>query len=314
MRRVRGRVKSAPFLFGPESSLFQLITKDWSSVFVSEGILRESMFISLHDHEKTTMKKDVHQVKQYRRVIPDVEILSLYSARAFPRHSHDQFGIGVFIQGSHRSWSNIGNVNAVTGDIIMVNPGEIHDGIPATGPRGWHMLYINPDVFIKEWNTDIPTGDLTLKPVANDPTLGLMIRQFLHQLAADDPDAMAIEEMIMRCLMQAGRHHTLSAAPRILPSPTVRRVKEFIDDAPEENMTLTRLASLCDISRFQLIRRFSREVGMTPHAYLLQSRVRLAKKLLAQGKRTVDVALMAGFSDQSHLTHAFQKQIGRAHV
>ncbi len=61
------------------------------------------MFISLHDHEKTTMKKDVHQVKQYRRVIPDVEILSLYSARAFPRHSHDQFGIGVFIQGSHRS-------------------------------------------------------------------------------------------------------------------------------------------------------------------------------------------------------------------
>lgn len=75
-------------------------------------------------------------------------------------------------------------------------------------------------------------------------------------------------------------------------------------------MTLTRLASLCDISRFQLIRRFSREVGMTPHAYLLQSRVRLAKKLLAQGKRTVDVALMAGFSDQSHLTHAFQKQTG----
>lgn len=75
-------------------------------------------------------------------------------------------------------------------------------------------------------------------------------------------------------------------------------------------MTLTGLASLCDISRFQLIRRFSREVGMTPHAYLLQSRVRLAKKLLAQGKRTVDVALMAGFSDQSHLTHAFQKQTG----
>ncbi|MET6555348.1 helix-turn-helix transcriptional regulator [Citrobacter farmeri] len=256
------------------------------------------------------MKKEVHQVKQHRCVIPDIEILSLYSERTFPRHSHDQFGIGVFIQGSHRSWSNIGNVNAVTGDIIMVNPGEIHDGIPASGPRGWHMLYINPDAFIKEWNTDLPTDDLTLKPVANDPALGLMIRQLFSQSAAGDPDTMAIEETIMRCLMQAGQNHTLSATPRILHSPTVRLVKEFIDDAPEGNITLTGLATLCDITRFQLIRRFSREVGITPHAYLLQSRVRLAKKLLSQGKRTVDVAMMAGFSDQSHLTRAFQKQTG----
>ncbi len=256
------------------------------------------------------MKKDVHQVKQHRCVIPDIEILSLYSERAFPRHSHDQFGIGVFTHGSHRSWSNIGNVNAVTGDIIMVNPGEIHDGIPATGPRGWHMLYINPDVFIKEWNTDLPTGDLTLKPVVHDPALGLMIRQFFSQSATGDPDTMAIEELIMRCLMQVGQHHTLSTAQPIPYSPTVRRVKEFIDDAPEENITLAGLANLFDITRFQLIRSFSREVGITPHAYLLQSRVRLAKKLLSQGKRTVDVAVMAGFSDQSHLTHAFQKQTG----
>lgn len=121
---------------------------------------------------------------------------------------------------------------------------------------------------------------------------------------------MAIEELIMRCLMQVGQHHTLSTAQPIPYSPTVRRVKEFIDDAPEENITLAGLANLFDITRFQLIRSFSREVGITPHAYLLQSRVRLAKKLLSQGKRTVDVAVMAGFSDQSHLTHAFQKQTG----
>ncbi|MGL6142933.1 MAG: AraC family transcriptional regulator [Enterobacterales bacterium] len=256
------------------------------------------------------MKREVHQVKQHRCVVPDVEILSLYSERAFPRHSHDQFGIGVFIQGSQRSWSNIGNVHAVAGDIIMVNPGEIHDGIPASGPRGWHMLYINPDAFIKEWNADLPADDLILKPVVNDPALGLMIRQFFSQLAASAPDSMAIEETIMRCLMQAGQYHTLSAAQRIPYSPTVRLAKAFIDDAPEENITLTGLASLCDITRFQLIRRFSREVGITPHAYLLQSRVRLAKQLLSQGKRTVDVAMMAGFSDQSHLTRAFQKQTG----
>lgn len=120
---------------------------------------------------------------------------------------------------------------------------------------------------------------------------------------------MAIEETIMRCLMQAGQNHTLSATQRILHSPTVRLVKEFIDDAPEGNITLTGLASLCDITRFQLIRRFSREVGITPHAYLYSPGF-VWQKLLSQGKRTVDVAMMAGFSDQSHLTRAFQKQTG----
>ena len=57
-----------------------------------------------------------------------VEAVSLKSARQFPRHSHDQFGIGVINSGGHRSWSGIGWVEAVCGDIIMVNPGEMHDG------------------------------------------------------------------------------------------------------------------------------------------------------------------------------------------
>ncbi|WP_224262978.1 AraC family ligand binding domain-containing protein [Klebsiella oxytoca] len=61
--------------------------------------------------------------------MPGLEAISLATDQRFPRHSHDQFGIGIFTQGAQRSWSHLGKIEAAAGDIIMVNPGEMHDGI-----------------------------------------------------------------------------------------------------------------------------------------------------------------------------------------
>lgn len=35
--------------------------------------------------------------------------------------------------GAERSWSGVGQVNALAGDVILVNPGELHDGAPLDG-------------------------------------------------------------------------------------------------------------------------------------------------------------------------------------
>lgn len=50
----------------------------------------------------------------------------------------DQFGIGIVTQGVQRSRSGRGYVQAEAGDVIMVNPGEIHDGTPlGSGARAF---------------------------------------------------------------------------------------------------------------------------------------------------------------------------------
>ena len=59
--------------------------------------------------------------------------MTLFSNHTFPRHSHDQFGIGIMTSGAQRSWSVIGQVESEAGDVIMVNPGEMHDGMPVDG-------------------------------------------------------------------------------------------------------------------------------------------------------------------------------------
>ena len=53
-------------------------------------------------------KEDVHSAVIHPARLNCVEVVDLVSARAFPRHAHDQFGLGVVISGAQRSWSGRG--------------------------------------------------------------------------------------------------------------------------------------------------------------------------------------------------------------
>jgi AraC-like DNA-binding protein len=75
---------------------------------------------------------------------------------------------------------------------------------------------------------------------------------------------------------------------------------------------LAGLAAESGTSRYQLLRAFARELGLTPHAYIVQQRLALARRLIRAVSTLVDAASAAGFSDQSHLTRLFARQFGVA--
>jgi transcriptional regulator GlxA family with amidase domain len=77
-----------------------------------------------------------------------------------------------------------------------------------------------------------------------------------------------------------------------------------------EPVTLHDLEELTDLNAFQLIRLFRRLVGTTPHAFLMQLRVRRARALLSSGESIIGAAAETGFVDQSHLTKHFKRAFG----
>jgi AraC family transcriptional regulator len=84
------------------------------------------------------------------------------------------------------------------------------------------------------------------------------------------------------------------------------RVTEFMHDNFSRPIRLSELASLTGLSASQFGRAFKVSTGTTPHKWHLAARIEYAKLLLAdQSKRLVDIALDAGFSEQSHFTRAF---------
>jgi AraC-like DNA-binding protein len=253
----------------------------------------------------------MHRVEQHRSGIPGIEAMTLYSNHSFPRHSHDQYGIGIMTSGAQRSWSVIGQVESEAGDVIMVNPGEMHDGMPVDGSaRGWRILYLDPTLVAREIADEATDRELIARPVARDPQLARHVARLFSQLEKPAPDSFAAEESLLRCLMLVLRRHGIHGPSAGCASPPVSKAIERLDAAPEIPTSLAELAALSGVSRFQLLRGFTREVGTTPHAYLVQRRVRLVRRLLAAGRSPVDAALLAGFADQSHMTRAFIRQFG----
>lgn len=257
------------------------------------------------------MASRIHQVEQHKVAVPGIEAMTLVSNHHFPRHSHEQFGVGVIAFGAQRSWSGIGSVSAAAGDVIMLNPGEIHDGAPIDGSaRGWQIMYIDPVIMAREVREEFVGPVEIVRPVARDPLLAGHFAELFSCFTAAQPDSLAREENLLRSLMCLLRRHGMARAAPSGPSPCVAKAIRRLDSAPDAHVSLAELAALSGVSRFQLLRGFAREVGITPHAYLVQRRVCLARRLLANGHTPAQAALLAGFADQSHMTRAFVRQLG----
>lgn len=258
------------------------------------------------------MARRIHHVVQQRSSVRGIEAMTLVSNHHFPRHSHDQFGFGMIAFGAQRSWSGIGQVEASGGDVIFCNPGEMHDGIPLDGKvRGWRIVYLDPALISRAIGEEI-AGELEIaRPVARDPLLAEHLVRLFAALTGPEPDRLACEEILIRSVMcVARRHGTRKPASNNAASPSVAKAVQRIDCAPNESVSLGELAALAGVSRFQLLRGFDREIGTTPHAYLIQRRVCFAKRLLAAGETPAQAAIEAGFADQSHMTRAFVRYLG----
>lgn len=257
-------------------------------------------------------------VHMRRCAIAGVEATVAETAHAFPRHSHDRFGVGVIVSGGHRSASGRGLVEARANDAIMVNPGEVHDGSPLDERgRAWRMLYFEPSMLtrVAAELTGAAAREIELtQPVAHDPLLKhLFERLFAAAVQAQSvPDELITEEALLGLLGHLVRAHATSPAhaPASGALGPIARAKTRIDDDPAATLTLADLAADTGLSRFQLLRGFAHQMGLPPHAYRMQRRVALARQLIAQGATLADAAATAGFADQSHMTRAFVRLLG----
>jgi AraC-like DNA-binding protein len=247
--------------------------------------------------------------------VAGVDAMTARTVRSFPRHTHDQYGIGLVDAGGHASWSGKGHVEAGPGQFICVNPGEVHDGRAIGGrPRAWRILYFETAV-MDDIRADVLEGAATsfvfVSPVFDsDPLRGAFDTAFAYATAGAPPQTMSCETAMVELVANLHGHTTAATRNDRRPSGCIRRSRCRIDADPAAPVTLADLAKEAGLSRFQLLRAFARELGLTPHAYIVQRRIAVARELIRSGRALADVAVIAGFYDQSHLTRCFMRQYG----
>jgi AraC-like DNA-binding protein len=245
-----------------------------------------------------------------RRCLTDgVEAVEAHSCHSFPRHTHEQFGIGVILSGAQKSASGRGPVEAGAGDVITVNPGEVHYGIPiGDAGRSWHMLYLDPRL-AADVMADISEGRSSAfefaQPVIRDLRPAALFQALFHAMTEGSSDIQRDEALLLLLAQAQGELVVRPAAPA-----PIAAARELIDTDPVAPITLADLALASGLSQFQLVRGFARATGLTPHAYLMQRRVHLARRLITQGTALAEAAAASGFADQSHMTRHFVRAYG----
>jgi AraC-like DNA-binding protein len=133
--------------------------------------------------------------------------------------------------------------------------------------------------------------------------------------ARDARDPAALEEIALR--LTGAVLATLADVAPSRPSPSLRdiaRVTEAvrrIDDAADQRISLARLAREAAMSAYHFLRTFRHVVGMTPHQYVLHTRLHRAALALRQSDQPVSaIALDAGFEDLSTFNRRFRRVMG----
>jgi AraC-like DNA-binding protein len=240
----------------------------------------------------------------------DVQAVEARSRHAFPRHTHDSYGIGLIVRGAQRSWSGRGTVEAGRGNIITCNPGEVHDGVPIGDTREWIMLYLAPPL-VGAIVADIregATGDFEFAdPVIQKHAQVRAFESAYDAVTARYTDPGCAQERLI--LLLAGLLHDRPPSSTLVP-PELARAKARIDDDPAATITLAELAREAGMSRFQVVRGFAKFIGLTPHAYVVQRRLDAARAMIAAGATLAIAAADCGFADQSHFNRTFIGRFG----
>jgi AraC-like DNA-binding protein len=240
--------------------------------------------------------------------IEGVDLLRLdASTHRYSPHSHEGYALGVVESGAHAFTARGQRWTAVPGRVIVVNPEDAHDGGPATrrDEYSYRMMYVDRDVIVAA----LGSMPLFRECVVHDEALAARVST-LHRAFEG---AATCDSLLAETLVELAQRHSAVRPAREThrPSPSdVSVVLDYLHEHFAENCSLAKLAALAGVDRFHLLRAFHRAVGLPPHRYQTQLRLRHAKHLLLSGESPSQAAVAAGFADQSHLIRKFKAAYG----
>ncbi len=202
--------------------------------------------------------------------------------------------------------------------------------MPAGSQAGWRWsgrrdllsIYLEPGLVgrVAAEAFDLDPARLTVPPLdgLELPHLRAAITAVGAELASGGPGGPLAAESLANLLAVHLIRHV--SAPRrlergrdgLLPRGRLRAVMEYIEEHLDGCPTLAQIAAVAHLSPYHFARQFKAATGLPPHQYDIARRVERAKQLLHAGTDVslAEIALHAGFSDQSQFSCHFKRLIG----
>lgn len=261
---------------------------------------------------------DRHNTTRYWNA-PGVDGLSClhadFTTHDYAPHQHDAFVVAVTESGGSEFKSRGRSDEARESVLLVFNPAEPH-----SGRMGWSKSWRYRSLYLTQPAIEALTTDLGIarpayfmRNVLDDPDLIAAFAR-LHRSLERGHDPLEERELLVSSFGQLFARHgdgarSIPMAPR--DAATLSRVtRRMASQHAESGLSLNEMGLWVGMTAFQLIGLFKRTVGLTPHAYLTQLRLKAAIRYLKTGAPIADAALASGFYDQSALTRHFKRSFG----
>jgi AraC-like DNA-binding protein len=238
-----------------------------------------------------------------------------FEHHVYERHIHDSYAIGVTRRGVQRFWCRGATHHSVPGNVIVIPPGEAHDGESgAVGGYTYRMFYVSIGrvTELASEAFDKPASSLQLRHscLVRHPAWARELHAAWKAMSAR-PASLAGDELFSYALARLDvRRDQTVARGRSVDERALTRVRDYLHTHVHEHVRLADLAALVSMSRFQLTRQFEKAYGLPLHAFQVHLRLVEAKRRLRIGVPIATVAADLGFADQSHLHRRFKGAFG----
>ncbi|EHR51309.1 DNA-binding domain-containing protein, AraC-type [Saccharomonospora marina XMU15] len=228
---------------------------------------------------------------------------------AFAPHRHDTYAIGVTVSGVQTFRYRGEQQYCLPGEWHVLHPDEPHDGAPGTQQGfGYRIVYLDP-ALIQDALGGRPLP-FVAEPVLRDAGTGSRLGAYLADIddSLDELQAAEITSAVADVLAR----HAKPARPRrtSLDLPAMRRVRSVLLDDPTTQHPVGELERVAGLDRWTIARQFRAAFGTSPTRFRTMRRLDRARALMLAGHGLSEVAVLAGFADQSHLTRMFKRTYG----
>lgn len=222
----------------------------------------------------------------------------------FPPHFHEYYVIG-FIEKGQRYLICQGVEYIINPrDILLFNPYDTHSCEQIDGKTlDYRCLNVNTEVMKKVILEIQGQGDLPhfRKNVLFHSEISANLRELHMNILQGDKEFKKEELFLYLIEKLIQTNSNLAIQPtKMENSQEIQLVCDYLEENYTKTIKLEELSKLTDGSKYQLLRSFTKQKGITPYSYLETIRINQAKNLLEAGIKPIEVTFLTGFSDQSH--------------
>jgi AraC-like DNA-binding protein len=225
---------------------------------------------------------------------------------------HRGYSVSYVRKGSFGYRARGRSFELVAGSVLVGRPGDEFMCTHDHHVCGDECLAFHLDAEVVE---AIGDNDAVWKTGGLPPLPQMMVLGELAQAAADGRSDIGLDELSLlfpaRFVKVASGRTYAAANARTRDRRRAVEAALWLDAHSHEEIDLDRIAREAGLSPFHFLRLFAKVLGVTPHQYLVRSRLRRAARILADDARPItDVALEVGFADLSNFVRTFHRAAG----